>query len=89
MSKAFTKESDADDEDDGRACRRCPPARQLHHPAGLPRLRDELMALLDVERPKVVEMVSWAAEQRRPLGERRLPLRQEAACARSTAASAS
>jgi transcription elongation factor GreB len=31
-------------------------------PAGWARLRDELRTLLDVERPKVVETVSWAAK---------------------------
>jgi transcription elongation factor GreB len=31
-------------------------------PAGYARLRAELMTLLDVERPKVVETVSWAAK---------------------------
>jgi transcription elongation factor GreB len=31
-------------------------------PAGYRRLREELMTLLDVERPKVVETVSWAAK---------------------------
>jgi len=31
-------------------------------PEGYARLREELMNLLDVERPKVVEVVSWAAK---------------------------
>ena len=31
-------------------------------PAGYARLRAELMALLDEERPKMVEIVSWAAK---------------------------
>ena len=31
-------------------------------PAGYQRLRAELMQLLDVERPKMVEVVSWAAK---------------------------
>ena len=31
-------------------------------PAGYARLRDELLALMDVERPKVVEAVHWAAK---------------------------
>ena len=65
MSKAFTRESDADsegDEDD-----LAPPAlpagtKNYLTPTGYARLRAELMALLDEERPKIVEVVSWAAK---------------------------
>ena len=64
MNKAFTREPDSDDEDDGPAP---PPAlpegtKNYVTPQGFARLRDELMGLLDVERPKVVEVVSWAAK---------------------------
>ncbi|MFT3820927.1 MAG: transcription elongation factor GreB [Rubrivivax sp.] len=64
MSKAFTKESDADDDDDEGAALPALPAgaRNYITPQGYRRLREELMALLDVERPKVVETVSWAAK---------------------------
>ena len=65
MSKAFTRESEAaDDEDDGSAALPALPAgaRNYITPAGYRRLREELMALLDAERPKVVEIVSWAAK---------------------------
>jgi transcription elongation factor GreB len=48
-------------------------------PQGYARLRAELLDLIDNERPKVVEAVHWAAKQRRPVRERRLHLRQEAA----------
>lgn len=64
MSKAFTKESDAaDDEDDEPGGPAPLPAgtRNYMTPAGYARLRAELMQLLDEERPKVVEVVSWAA----------------------------
>ena len=64
MNKAFVKESDAADDDDGEAAGlpALPAgARNYMTPAGYRRLRAELMALLDVERPKVVEAVSWAA----------------------------
>jgi transcription elongation factor GreB len=66
MNKAFTKErdDDGDDADDGSAS--LPPlpagAKNYITPAGYARLRAELIALLDVERPKVVETVSWAAK---------------------------
>jgi transcription elongation factor GreB len=65
MSKAFTRESDAADPDDDEAGA-LPPlpagARNYMTPQGYRALREELMALLDVERPRVVEAVSWAAK---------------------------
>jgi len=65
MSKAFTKETDADDDDDA-AEGAVPPlpsgTRNYMTPGGYARLRDELLALMDVERPKVVEAVHWAAK---------------------------
>jgi transcription elongation factor GreB len=65
MNKAFTKDSDgADEQEDGSPA--LPPlpagARNYITPAGQARLRAELMTLLDVERPRVVEAVSWAAK---------------------------
>ena len=66
MNKAFTRESDADaDElpDDEVAMPALPPGtRNYVTPAGYQRLRAELLGLLDDERPKVVEVVSWAAK---------------------------
>ncbi|MEP7303503.1 MAG: transcription elongation factor GreB [Caldimonas sp.] len=65
MSKAFTRESDADesDADDEVAPPALPAgARNYLTPAGYRRLRAELMHLLDDDRPKVVETVSWAAK---------------------------
>ena len=64
MSKAFTKEAEGDDDDeDGPSLPALPSgARNYITPAGYQRLRQELMTLLDVERPKVVETVSWAAK---------------------------
>jgi transcription elongation factor GreB len=64
MNKAFTKESDAADEDDeGPSLPPLPAgAKNYLTPAGYKGLREELMSLLDVERPKVVEVVSWAAK---------------------------
>jgi transcription elongation factor GreB len=62
MSKAFTKEDDGD-EDDGPEPSAPPPpgGKNYMTPAGHQRLQDELRQLLRVERPKVVEVVHWAA----------------------------
>ncbi|MEO7008345.1 MAG: transcription elongation factor GreB [Caldimonas sp.] len=67
MNKAFTREADndADDipEDEEQAAPLLPQgARNYITPAGYRRLRAELLGLLDDERPKVVEVVSWAAK---------------------------
>ncbi|MBI5907544.1 MAG: transcription elongation factor GreB [Burkholderiales bacterium] len=61
MSKAFTKETDANDDDDP-----TPPAlpgggKNYMTPQGYARLKAELLDLIDNERPKVVEVVHWAA----------------------------
>jgi transcription elongation factor GreB len=63
MSKAFTKETDNDDGDDGPEEAPALPegAKNYMTPAGCQRLQDELRSLTRVERPKVVEVVSWAA----------------------------
>jgi len=63
MNKAFTKESDgADDDDgDGPSLPSLPAGtRNYMTPGGYARLRAEFMQLIDVERPKKVETVSWA-----------------------------
>jgi transcription elongation factor GreB len=65
MSKAFTRESDAPDDDDDEAPTLAAlPAGTKNYltPAGYARLRAELLELLDAERPKIVEIVSWAAK---------------------------
>ena len=63
MSKAFTRESETEDDDDTPGLPPLPAgARNYLTPQGYRRLREELMTLLDVERPKVVETVSWAAK---------------------------
>ncbi len=63
MSKAFTREADAADEDDDGAALPPLPAgtRNYMTPQGYSRLRAELLDLMDNERPKVVEAVHWAA----------------------------
>jgi transcription elongation factor GreB len=63
MNKAFTRETDGDEDDEGAALPALPAGvRNYMTPAGWHRLRQELMTLLDVERPKVVDAVSWAAK---------------------------
>ena len=65
MSKAFTKESDdAGEDDDEPSGPSALPQGSKNYvtPAGYARLRAELFELLDVERPKIVEVVSWAAK---------------------------
>ena len=63
MNKAFTRETDGDEDDEGASLPALPAGvRNYMTPAGWRRLREELMTLLDVERPKVVEAVSWAAK---------------------------
>ena len=64
MNKAFTKETDSDsDDDDGDGALPEIPAGTKNYitPLGYSRLRSELMQLIDDERPKVVEVVHWAA----------------------------
>src|SRR5262245_47790941 len=64
MSKAFTKESDAPEDDDlePEAAADAPEgAKNYITPAGYKRLKDELAELWEVERPKLVETVAWAA----------------------------
>lgn len=60
MSKAFTKESDGEDEE---LVLPAIPAGGKNYitPQGYARLRNELLELIDNERPKIVEIVHWAA----------------------------
>jgi len=64
MNKAFTREVDREDEDADELEAAVLPqgAKNYITVAGYRRLREELMTLLDDERPKVVEAVSWAAK---------------------------
>jgi transcription elongation factor GreB len=64
MNKAFTREVDRDDDDDTELEAPTLPhgAKNYITAAGYQRLRSELMTLLDQERPKIVETVSWAAK---------------------------
>src|SRR5216110_3539571 len=66
MSKAFTKESDGEDDDYDRAAEEAEHAplkgvKNYITPPGLQRLKDELRFLLIRERPAVTRVVAWAA----------------------------
>ena len=63
MSKAFTKETDGDDNDDLPDIAAPLPAGSKNYltPDGHARLTEELRQLRRAERPRVVEVVSWAA----------------------------
>ena len=66
MNKAFTREPEGDDDDGDEAAAAAPAlpqgVRNYLTPGGYRRLRAELLGLLDEERPKIVEIVSWAAK---------------------------
>ncbi len=64
MSKAFTKETDAADDDDlplSPMLAIPQGSKNYLTPAGYTRLRTELLTLIDHERPKIVDIVHWAA----------------------------
>jgi transcription elongation factor GreB len=61
MSKAFVKESN-DDEDDLDGAPQIPAGTKNYMtPAGHRHMKEELLRLIDVDRPEVVQIVSWAA----------------------------
>ena len=64
MSKAFTRETDHEDDDgEGAPGVPLPPGGKNYVTRqGYERLRAELIGLMDEERPKVVEAVHWAAK---------------------------
>lgn len=61
MSKAFTRESDNEAEDDLPESQTLPSGVNYITRAGYDRLRGELLGLIDDERPRIVEIVHWAA----------------------------
>ncbi|MBI1173964.1 MAG: transcription elongation factor GreB [Sideroxydans sp.] len=63
MSKAFTRESDNDDDDDmpGGVPQLPPGLKNYITPAGHRRLKDELDYLWKEERPALVQTIAWAA----------------------------
>ncbi|MDB5749881.1 MAG: transcription elongation factor GreB [Ramlibacter sp.] len=62
MSKAFTRETDTEEDDEEIGAPPLPAGGKNYiTPGGYARLRAELFLLMDEERPKVVEVVHWAA----------------------------
>ena len=62
MSKAFTKETENEEDEEFEPSLQLPPGtRNYITPSGQTRLRTELEQLLRVDRPQVVEVVHWAA----------------------------
>lgn len=61
MNKAFTKESSESDDDELQLPALPAGGKNYITPQGYAALRDELLNLIDNERPKVVEVVHWAA----------------------------
>ncbi|HUB97882.1 MAG TPA: transcription elongation factor GreB [Stellaceae bacterium] len=62
MSKAFTKETDEGPESSGDEPAALPAGvKNYMTPDGFRRMQEELAQLARIERPKVVEVVSWAA----------------------------
>ena len=61
MSKAFTKESESGDDNDPQPAALPSSGKNYITPQGYARIRRELLDLIDIERPKVVETVYWAA----------------------------
>ena len=58
MNKAFTRETDSDDDFDEVASEVVPAGKNYMTPQGYARMRAELMQLIDQERPQVVEKPS-------------------------------
>jgi transcription elongation factor GreB len=61
MSKAFSKESEQDDEDQDAEAAVPHGMKNYITPAGFKRLKDEALHLLDKERPELVKVIQWAA----------------------------
>lgn len=61
MSKAFTKETETEEDTDDAPDQLPAGTKNYIRPQGFRKLEEELTHLRKVERPKVVEIVSWAA----------------------------
>ena len=84
MSKAFTKETDAGDDESALPAGNFPPAQELHHASGLCAVARRIAVKIDESASKVVDIVHWAASN----GDRSVNgdhLYGKKGCARSTA----
>ncbi len=62
MSKAFTRETDGEDDEELQLAQQLPPGQNNYiTPAGYKRLQEELDQLWKVERPALVKTITWAA----------------------------
>jgi transcription elongation factor GreB len=61
MSKAFTREDEAHDDEPEAEPQQPQGVKNYITPAGHARLKSELKALVEVERPELVKTVAWAA----------------------------
>lgn len=61
MNKAFVKETDDEDDLDPAIPAIPAGAKNYMTPEGHRRMKEELLHLIDIERPEVVKVVSWAA----------------------------
>jgi transcription elongation factor GreB len=61
MSKAFTRESESTEDDDDLPEPPVPDGKNYLTRTGYDRLRAELFSLIDEERPRIVDVVHWAA----------------------------
>ncbi|MES2104160.1 MAG: transcription elongation factor GreB [Pseudomonadota bacterium] len=61
MNKAFVKETEQDDDQDAAAPEIPAGVKNYMTPEGYDRMKTELLHLIDVDRPEVVKIVSWAA----------------------------
>jgi transcription elongation factor GreB len=63
MNKAFVKEPQDEDDDEAKALALAIPPGSKNYitPSGYQRIKDELLQLIDIDRPEVVRIVHWAA----------------------------
>ena len=62
MNKAFTKETEQDEDDEVEEASPLPAGTKNYiTPTGYQRLKDEALRLLDTERPELVKVIQWAA----------------------------
>ncbi|HTD06440.1 transcription elongation factor GreB [Undibacterium sp.] len=61
MNKAFVKETEQDDDQDVAVPEMPAGVKNYMTPEGYNRMKTELLHLIDVDRPEVVNIVSWAA----------------------------